>query len=183
MNPSETTTMNCPQCRESIRVFRRNSGKRLRCPSCRLVIVQEEETMQNASGEKQDSVLQLSERITYTCPECNAKLAVDSQHAGKKLKCPKCFSLIPVPDNDPDNLSFLVDDDLPPNQTAKSITRKTSDEEEDYEDDDDILCPKCESRHIHAEKRGWSFWYGFIGSGTIVLTCLKCGHRFYPGEG
>jgi DNA-directed RNA polymerase subunit M/transcription elongation factor TFIIS len=134
-----------------------------------------------------ESVESMNDSITLSCPGCNAKLAVDSQHSGKKLKCPRCKAAIPVfreitkGSYDPDNLSFLVDDDLPPNQTAKSITRKTSDEDE--EDDDTILCPECESRHIHAEKRGWSFWFGLIGSGTIVLTCLKCGHRFYPGEG
>ena len=53
----------------------------------------------------------MNDRITLNCPGCNANLAVDSRHAGKKLKCPKCLSLVPVPDNDDDNLSFLVDDD------------------------------------------------------------------------
>jgi hypothetical protein len=59
----------------------------------------------------------MSDRITYTCPECNAKLAVDSQHAGKRLKCPRCKTAVPVfreiteGSYDPDNLSFLVDDD------------------------------------------------------------------------
>lgn len=47
----------------------------------------------------------MNNRITLTCPGCSAKLAVDSQHAGKKLKCPKCLSLVPVPDNDDDSSS------------------------------------------------------------------------------
>jgi hypothetical protein len=49
--------------------------------------------------------------------------------------------------------------------------------------DDDLRCPKCGSRHIHAEKRGWNIWTGVIRSGQIVITCLKCAHRFRPGEG
>jgi DNA-directed RNA polymerase subunit RPC12/RpoP len=48
---------------------------------------------------------------------------------------------------------------------------------------DDVRCPKCGSAKIHAEKRGWSMWVGFMGSGKIVVTCLACGHRFKPGEG
>ncbi len=47
----------------------------------------------------------MNDRITLSCPGCNAKLAIDSQHAGKKLKCPKCLSLVPVPDNDDDSSS------------------------------------------------------------------------------
>jgi len=49
--------------------------------------------------------------------------------------------------------------------------------------DDDIRCPKCGSAKIHAEKRGYSMWSGLIGSGKIVITCLKCAHKFKPGEG
>ena len=48
---------------------------------------------------------------------------------------------------------------------------------------DDVRCPKCGSSKIHAEKRGWSIWIGFIGSGKIVVTCLNCSHRFLPGQG
>jgi predicted RNA-binding Zn-ribbon protein involved in translation (DUF1610 family) len=50
-------------------------------------------------------------------------------------------------------------------------------------DKDEVMCPKCGSTKLHAEKRGWSIWVGFIGSGKIVVTCIACGHRFRPGEG
>lgn len=50
-------------------------------------------------------------------------------------------------------------------------------------DDEAVKCPKCGSTQVHAEKRGWSAMTGFIGSGKIVLTCLKCGNKFKPGEG
>jgi hypothetical protein len=45
-----------------------------------------------------------------------------------------------------------------------------------------IRCPACMSAQIHAAPRGWSLWSGFIGSGSTVLTCLKCGRRFRPGS-
>lgn len=43
-------------------------------------------------------------------------------------------------------------------------------------------CPKCRTTHVHAEKRGWSLATGFIGSGKIMITCLKCGTKFEPGH-
>lgn len=64
--------------------------------------------------------------------------------------------------------------------------------------EDQIKCPKCGSTQIHAEKQGFSagkavagaivaggvgLAAGSIGSGKIVITCLKCGHQFKPGEG
>lgn len=45
-----------------------------------------------------------------------------------------------------------------------------------------IKCPACGSEQISANQRGWSWGTGFIGSGKIIITCLKCGHRFKPGQ-
>ena len=75
-----------------------------------------------------------------------------------------------------------------------------------------VCCPKCHSTSIQANARGYSplsgifgaLFLGFIGSllgpiGTIIgviigilcgfsgskkvrITCLKCGHKFYPGK-
>lgn len=50
-------------------------------------------------------------------------------------------------------------------------------------DDRPVQCPKCRSNQVHAEKRGWSLTTGMIGASKIVLTCLKCGTKFKPGEG
>ena len=49
--------------------------------------------------------------------------------------------------------------------------------------EDGVKCPKCGSTQVHAEKRGWSLMTGLIGSGKIVLTCLKCNNKFKPGQG
>jgi hypothetical protein len=49
--------------------------------------------------------------------------------------------------------------------------------------EDAVKCPKCGSGQIHAEKRGWRLTTGFIGSGKIRMTCLKCGNKFWPGGG
>jgi len=46
-----------------------------------------------------------------------------------------------------------------------------------------LKCPKCHSSQVHAEKRGWNPLVGMFGSGRIIITCLRCNWRFYPGEG
>ncbi len=63
--------------------------------------------------------------------------------------------------------------------------------------EDQVKCPKCESTQISATKKGLSgvkavtgtviagplgIAAGTIGSNKIILTCLKCGHQFRPGE-
>ena len=63
----------------------------------------------------------------------------------------------------------------------------------------DIKCPICGSEQIYADKKGFSAGKavagtiltgnllvgaaaGSIGKDKIQLTCLKCGHKFYPGD-
>lgn len=48
--------------------------------------------------------------------------------------------------------------------------------------EDGVKCTKCGSTQVHAEKRGWKLTTGFIGSGKIFITCLKCGNKFRPGD-
>lgn len=63
--------------------------------------------------------------------------------------------------------------------------------------EDNIKCPKCGSSQISANKKGFSagkavagaivaggigLAAGGIGSDKVIITCLKCGHQFKPGE-
>ena len=60
-----------------------------------------------------------------------------------------------------------------------------------------VCCPKCNSRELHAEHKGFSggkalagaivtggigLLAGTIGSRDTQITCLKCGHKFKAGE-
>jgi len=62
----------------------------------------------------------------------------------------------------------------------------------------EVLCPKCGSDQITANKKGFSgkkaivgglltggvgLLAGTIGSNKVKITCLGCGHEFKPGEG
>jgi hypothetical protein len=61
----------------------------------------------------------------------------------------------------------------------------------------EIHCPKCNSTQITANKKGFSggkavagavllggigLLAGTAGSNKIIITCLKCGFQFKPGE-
>lgn len=43
-----------------------------------------------------------------------------------------------------------------------------------------IHCPKCGSTNITVGQRGYSLVTGFIGSGSTVNRCAKCGYKWKP---
>ena len=43
-----------------------------------------------------------------------------------------------------------------------------------------IHCPKCNSTSIQTINRGYSFWTGFLGSGSPRNVCQKCGYKWKP---
>ena len=62
---------------------------------------------------------------------------------------------------------------------------------------DSIKCPKCGSDQLSTDKKGFSgkkavagavltggigLLAGTIGSNKVIITCLKCGNQFRPGE-
>jgi len=65
--------------------------------------------------------------------------------------------------------------------------------------EEQIICPKCFSNQISSGQKGFNnaagalgmlssgamagMAYGSLGSGQTVITCLKCGNKFKPGEG
>lgn len=73
---------------------------------------------------------------------------------------------------------------------AKVSITKMSDGSEEYDTDSYTksyreslnvpFCPKCGSTHIEATTRGYSSFWGFLGSGTTMNYCKKCGHKWNP---
>jgi uncharacterized membrane protein len=45
-----------------------------------------------------------------------------------------------------------------------------------------ISCPKCGCTQLSANKKGFSYWTGAIGSQKVYITCLRCGHRWKAGD-
>lgn len=65
------------------------------------------------------------------------------------------------------------------------------------EQEDKLYCPKCGSSQLVANKKGFGagkalggailtggvgLLAGFIGSGKVKVTCLKCGSTWEPGQ-
>jgi len=48
--------------------------------------------------------------------------------------------------------------------------------------DGQVFCPQCRSTQISANKKGLSLATGLIGSQTVYITCLSCGHRWKAGQ-
>lgn len=50
---------------------------------------------------------------------------------------------------------------------------------QDYEEPK-VRCPKCGSTSIGSTTRGYSLLTGFLGSGTPMNVCQKCGYKWKP---
>src|SRR4051812_12810340 len=89
--------------------------------------------------------------LVFECPSCKAKLQVADEHAGKKMKCPKCQQTATVPTQDDgaeDAITAEPDAGLPPAaETAvkaeggkapkASKSGPGRDDEDDERDDED----------------------------------------------
>lgn len=103
------------------------------------------------------------------CPECGKEIS------DKAASCPNCGNPMDQP--------IVVKKTYKPSPTPKS--------------EDALVCPKCNSTQLTSNKKGFSggkaiagavitggigILAGTIGSGKIVITCLKCGYKFKAGE-
>ena len=44
-----------------------------------------------------------------------------------------------------------------------------------------VKCPVCGSTAVQTVNRGYSAFWGFLGSGSPRNVCQKCGHKWKPG--
>jgi hypothetical protein len=87
--------------------------------------------------------------ISVQCPGCSAKLNAPDAAAGKRVKCPKCQTAVPIPAADPIEAAEVVDDPSPPPARRKPEPGDEPDgrpekKSSQWEDDDDR--PKRKSR-------------------------------------
>lgn len=113
--------------------------------------------------------------IQMLCPTCNGKLAAPDHAAGKTVKCPKCQSLMVVPEAEPEfevvDDGFEVVEDKPL-MAKRPVRRKRDsdyDDEDDEVDEDDRPRPrKRRKRKEKVEHHGFfSAEKSIIGSGVI----------------
>lgn len=104
------------------------------------------------------------------CPECGKEIS------DKAASCPNCG-----------------------NPMDQQVVVKTVSQSTPVNNDRNMLrCPKCDSTQLTSNKKGFSarkavagaivaggigITAGAIGGNKIIITCLKCGRQFKPGEG
>lgn len=84
-----------------------------------------------------------------------------------------------------------------PISTTKPITTATEITSTFNNDEELFKYPKCDSTQLTSNKKGFSGGKAVarsvltggigllaetIGSGNVIITCLKCGHKFKAGE-
>lgn len=68
----------------------------------------------------------------------------------------------------------LAEFEPPEIKAAKEAERKKAKKDKDY----NLICPKCGSRYVKQESRGYTFLTGFIGAGTVYNICKNCRHKW-----
>lgn len=58
--------------------------------------------------------------------------------------------------------------------------QESSNKVEEVKSKNQIHCPRCKSTSIQTINRGYSFWIGFLGSGSPRNVCQKCGYKWKP---
>lgn len=76
----------------------------------------------------------------------------------------------------------VIDKILETNEIPKVLILKQQESSKSKEESnkDVIHCPKCNSTAIQTVNRGYSFWTGFLGSGSPRNVCQKCGYKWKP---
>lgn len=119
---------------------------------------------------------------SISCPNCEAKLRVREEMAGKSVKCPRCAETITVPTRD-----AVTDTPRPPTDKAGTEVEPENDVATVEPDDEDSRperprskyqpCPECGARG--ARRVPWTFWGSHIGPRLFHhVRCRECGYAY-----
>lgn len=112
----EKIVTQCSNCQTKLKVDDEKIGKKVKCPKCATVfVVAPADDAPKAAAPQPapkaaapaSAPAAAPDKIVAQCTNCQAKLKVDTEKIGKKVKCPKCQTI------------FTVED---PNATSKSLT-------------------------------------------------------------
>lgn len=73
-----------------------------------------------------------------------------------------------------------IDYQLKMSQFKANLKQQENSERVEEDNKNQICCPKCNSTAIQTVNRGYSFWTGFLGSGSPRNVCQKCGYKWKP---
>jgi hypothetical protein len=83
--------------------------------------------------------------VTVTCTGCKSTLKVRDDLAGKKIKCPKCATLVLIPAEDEEELAAV---EVAPDESGEAPAPKRRSKRDDDEDEEDRITdrPRRKSR-------------------------------------
>lgn len=189
--------MYCKECGEQI------SNESKFCPNC---------------GVKQSHTQKITESRgpiveVHKCPLCNSILAPILNSSGKRFgflcikcdpdiinnECPVCHKNLQVylgSDNCTScGYSWRLQIDR--SQGVQEETSETISLPNNTKEREPLICPKCHSTFLSANKKGYrvgnavagvvltggiGLLGGFLGSNKVRITCLKCGHNWEAGK-
>ena len=117
------------------------------------------------------------------CPSCKKGVLEDSIITYEELEIIQDVSdsdrqfleaMIELKKNDPIEYQLKI------SQFKANLKQKESSKKVEESTKDVIRCPKCKSTSIQTVNRGYSFWTGFLGSGSPRNVCQKCGYKWKP---
>lgn len=134
------------------------------------------------------------------CPECGKEI---SDKSDKCIHCGFPLRSTPIIQENINgkyyDVTFLRDTNIPLIRKVKKLNELTncglvqakeiaqkyhieqeSSKSKEESNKDVIHCPKCNSTSIQTINRGYSFWTGFLGSGSPRNVCQKCGYKWKP---
>jgi hypothetical protein len=125
--------------------------------------------------------------INVTCSNCNATLRAPDTAAGKKIKCPKCSTILDVPIEDVPAVSAVsAEAPAPVASAAPSRRREVDDDDRPSrrrdEDDDDEYRPRRRRgpRRDLQEQQPGTGWQLGLGITSAVLGALALCFSFIP---
>jgi predicted Zn finger-like uncharacterized protein len=134
--------------------------------------------------------------LDVKCPGCSAAFKVKDEHAGKKMKCPKCAKIVSIPQKEEEVIEDVeVVDDEPaaeetptamfdfeeqisqPRARKEKAAPKTPDRPKGPTWGKYIACPNCGGRE--AKRVKWTWWGSFYGPKMFThVRCVDCGYAF-----
>ncbi len=110
----EKIVTQCSNCQTKLKVDDEKIGKKVKCPKCATVFeVAPVDDAPKAAAPAPKAAPQPApkaaapDKIIAQCANCQAKLKVDAEKIGKKVKCPKCQTIFTVEDSEAASKSLM----------------------------------------------------------------------------
>lgn len=138
--------------------------------------------------------------LEFNCPMCKAALRVKDEHAGKKMKCPKCAKVVSIPAAEEEVIEevdvvedeaaapagagspFAFEGDEAPPAKQGAPQRLAPERPRGKTWGKYMPCPNCRGRE--ARRVMWTWWGSFYGPKLFThVRCIDCGTSFNGKSG